>query len=145
MFKHITAAILVAGLGGTAAAGQTKKPAGTNAVTYDVTITAEGQYTGTMDLLINRGKVTGTMQITKPTEITGKVAGTVKGPEMALDFPYHMVQRNCTGQIAMTIKMPAKGSKTAAAIGTVSIIGCGRPESNKLPGTIDLKPAAKKQ
>jgi hypothetical protein len=145
MVTHITAAMLVTVLGGTAAAGQTKKPAGTNSVTYDVTITTEGPYTGTMDLATAGGKVTGAMHITQPTEITGKVAGTVKGSEMVLDFPYQMVQRNCTGQIAMNIKLPAKGSKTTEANGTVSIAGCGRADSNKLAGTIDLTPAAKKK
>lgn len=117
---------------------QTKKPAGANSVTYDITITAEGTpYTGTMDLAIAAGKVTGNMHITKPTEITGKAAGTAKAGDVALDFPYRMVQRNCDGQIAMNFKLAAK---MAPSKGTVSIGGCGRDASNKLAGTIELTP-----
>jgi hypothetical protein len=51
------------------------------------------------------------------------------------------VQRNCTGQIEMNIKIPAK---LGPATGTVSILGCGRDATNKLTGTIELKPAGKK-
>ena len=115
---------------------QTKKPAGAKSVTYDVTITAEGTpYTGTMDLAITGGKVTGNMHITKPTEITGKAAGTAKAGDVALDFPYRMVQRSCDGQIAMNFKL---APKVAPSKGTVSIIGC---DGGKLPGTIELTPA----
>jgi len=112
-----------------------KKPApGTK---YDVTITADGKpYTGTMDLAIAAGKVSGKMHLTKPAEITGDPAGTTKAGQMKLDFPYHMVQNKCDGRIAMDIKVAAK---PAPAKGTVVIDGCG---STKLPGTIELVPAA---
>ena len=109
---------------------------------YDLTIQADGAvYTGTMDLAVAKGKVTGDMHITKPTEITGKPAGTTKAGQMKLDFPYRMVQRECDGQIAMDIKLPAKAA-VGPATGTVSIVGCGRTPENKLPGTIELKPQA---
>ena len=122
-----------------AAVAQTKKPAAAKPVTYDVTITADGApYTGKMVLTVAGGKVSGTMNLTQPTAITGKAAGMVKGGEMLLDFPYQMVERKCEGQIAMNIKMPAKPGE---AKGTVSIAGCGRPDGNKLPGTIELKPS----
>jgi hypothetical protein len=125
---------LAAGVG-----AQTKKPSGAKPVTYDVTITAEGTpYTGTMVLTVAGGKVTGTMDITRPTAVTGKAAGTVKAGEMTLDFPFHMVERKCDGQIAMNFKMPAKPAETK---GTVSIVGCGRDATNKLPGTIELTPS----
>jgi len=107
-------------------------------VTYDVTITADGAaHTGKMVLAVSGAKVTGTMHITQPSEITGTVAGTVKAGEMSLDFPYHMVERKCDGQIALTFK---PNPKMATSNGTVAIVGCGRDASNKLPGTIELKP-----
>ena len=139
MFKQTVIAMIAAAatVGGMSAQG--KKPAGTNAVTYDVTIQADGPYTGKMDIAIAKGVASGNMHITSPGEITGKVAGTSKAGELNLDFPYTMVQRNCTGQIQMNIKMPAQ---PGPATGTVSIVGCGRDATNKLTGTIDMKPAA---
>ena len=142
MFKlaAVTAMTAVAALAmtGTASA-QAKKPAGTNAVTYDITIQTEATYTGTMDIAVAKGVATGNMKITSPGEINGKVAGTSKGGELKLDFPYTMVQRGCTGQIQMDVKMPPK---PGPGKGTVSIVGCGRDAANKLNGTIELKPAA---
>jgi len=132
-----TAALMLV-VSAAAGAAQTKKPAVAKAVTYDLTITVDsGAYTGKLDLVTTAARVAGTMHITQPTEITGKVAGTSKAGEMVLDFPYHMVQRNCDGQIAMTFKAP---SKTAGSKGTVSIAGCGRDAANKLTGTMELKP-----
>lgn len=138
--QTLTVAIAAAAMVVTTGA-QGKKPAATNAVTYDVSIQAEGTYTGTMEIAISKGLASGDMRITTPSEVTGKVAGTSKGGELKLDFPYTMVQRKCTGQIEMNIKMPAK---PGPASGTVSIVGCGREATNKLTGTIDLKPAARK-
>jgi len=106
------------------------------AKTYDVTITADNKpHTGTMELAVAAGRVTGKMHITKPSEITGTAAGTEKGGLMNLDFPYHMVQSNCDGRIAMAVNFPPK---TGTAKGKVEINGCG---STKLPGTIELVPA----
>ena len=123
------------------ATAQQKKAPG-NTVKYDVTIKTDGAaYTGTMDLATAAGKVSGDMVISQPTEITGKPAGTVKAGVMKLDFPYRMVQRECDGKIVMDIKMPAKAG-AGPATGTVSIVGCGRTEANKLPGTIELMPKA---
>ncbi len=141
MMKHGMATVLMVAAAFTAVSAQAKKPAAAGAMTYDLTITTDGTaYTGKMDLAVKAGKVTGAMQVVQPTEITGKAAGTVKGGEMLLDFPYLMVQRKCEGQIAMNIKMPAK---TGPASGTVSIIGCGRDAGNKLTGKVELTPAKK--
>jgi hypothetical protein len=86
-----------------------QKSAAAKPTVYDLTIQADGAaYTGTMELTVAAGKVSGAMSITQPTEITGKPVGTSKAGEMKLDFPYRMVQRGCDGQIAMDIKMPAK-------------------------------------
>lgn len=119
---------------------QAKK--GANSIAYDVTVTAEGTpYTGTMTLAVAGGKVSGTMHITKPSEITGTPEGTVKGSNMNLDFAYRMVERGCDGRIVMAITLPQK-KDAGPATGTVGITGCGRPEGSVLPGTIELKPQA---
>jgi hypothetical protein len=139
MLRQLTMAALMIAVAANTGAAQTKKPAGTKGVTYDLTITVDGGvYTGKLDLATTAGKVAGAMHITQPTEITGKVVGTSKAGDMVLDFPYRMVQRNCDGQIAMNFKAP---SRTAGSKGTVSIAGCGRDASNKLSGTMELKPA----
>lgn len=139
MLKIRAAAALLIAATVSVTSAQTKRPAGTSTVTYDVTIVTEGTpYTGKMDLTIARGKVTGNMHITQPTEITGKAAGTAKAGDVALDFLYHMVQRNCDGQIAMSFKLAPKAEPSK---GTVSITACGGDPSNKLPGTIELTPA----
>ena len=128
------AAVLVAT---TASAEQKSK---TTSTKYDIAIQADGAtYTGTMDLAVAAGKVSGDMHITQPTAVTGKPAGTVTTGAMKLDFPYRMVQRACDGQIAMDVKLPAKAN-AAPATGTVSITGCGRTAANALAGTIEMKP-----
>jgi hypothetical protein len=63
---------------------------------------------------------------------------------MTLAFPYRMVERACDGRIAMVIALPQKKG-AATATGTVEITGCGRPEGDKLTGTIELKPRAPKK
>ena len=141
MSNRMTAAVICLSTLAIVPALAQQKPAA-NSTKYDVTIQADGAaYTGTMDLAVAKGKVSGDMHITKPTEITGKAAGTTKAGLMKLDFPYRMVQRACDGQIAMDIKLPAKAG-AGPATGTVSIVGCGRTAENKLPGTIELKPQA---
>jgi len=145
MRKLGTCAGMVALLGaGVLTAAQ--KPASGRTTTYDVAITVEGQpHTGTMVLAIAGSKVSGSMNIKRPGEITGKVAGVVKSGEMLLDFPYHMVERKCDGDTRMTVKLPEKKAAGAKASGAVSIGGCGRPLDARLPGTIELTPATTKK
>lgn len=127
---------------GTGMLAEAQKPAGARPTTYDVTITADGTpYTGAMVLAVAGGKVSGSMHIKSPGEITGKAAGTVKAGEMLLDFPYHMVERKCDGNIRMNVRMPEKRGP-AKMSGTVSIRPCGRTDDNRLAGTIELAPAA---
>lgn len=141
MKTAILSAVLAGVVALVPAAAQTKKPAA-NSVVYDVTIQADGAaHTGTMQLATTAGKVSGSMHITQPSEITGTAAGTSKAGQMHLDFPYRMVQRACDGRIQMEIKLPAKMT-AGPANGTVSITGCGRADANKLTGTIELKPKA---
>ena len=123
-----------------AGAAQTRKPAAKNTIAHEIAITtAESTYTGTMDLTIASGVVTGTMLLKSPTEITGKVAGTSKAGVLALEFPYQMTERKCEGTVKMNIALPPK---PGPATGTMEAVGCGRDETRKLTGKVDLKPVA---
>ena len=92
-----------------------------------------------MDLTIASGVVTGSMVLKSPTEITGKVAGTSKAGVLALEFPYQMTERKCEGTVKMNIALPPK---PGPASGTMEAVGCGRDETRKLTGKVDLKPVA---
>jgi hypothetical protein len=118
---------------------QEKKAAGTKSVMHDLTVTtSESVYTGTMDLAIDMGKVTGKMVVTSPTAITGNVAGTSKAGEVNLEFPFHMVEQNCDGTVKMSIKLPEKAGPST---GTMEAVGCG---GDKIGGTVELEPSAAK-
>jgi hypothetical protein len=136
MMNRVVVMLCLALSAGVAVGAQEKKAAPKTMV-QDVTITADSVYTGTMELAIDAGKVTGTMLITSPTEITGKVAGTSKGGELALDFPFHMTENACDGTVKMTIALPATPGPSK---GTMEAVGCGRDESNKVTGTVEMKP-----
>ncbi|MCA1562509.1 MAG: hypothetical protein LC804_20355 [Acidobacteria bacterium] len=79
MFKQLAALTLLCAAVTTVASAQTKKRAGTKSVVYDITVNADTVYTGTIEMTVEGGKVTGNLHLTSPTEITGKVAGTAKG------------------------------------------------------------------
>jgi hypothetical protein len=121
------------------AAGQAKTPGGAPVV-YNITVKADAVYTGTIQLATQKEVVSGDMQITSPTAITGKVAGTSKAGVLSLDYPYVMTERKCEGRVMMTIKMPAKPGPAA---GTMEALGCGDP-SRKLTGTVELVPVDSK-
>ena len=138
MHRLIALAASAAVLSSSPAPAQKQAP---NSRTYDVSVTADGTvYTGTMDLAVAGGKVTGDMHITVPSEITGKPAGTVKGSEMTLDYVYRMTDRNCEGTIVMTLKTSAKIG-AGPLTGTAQIGECGR-DGDKIPATVELKPKA---
>jgi hypothetical protein len=141
MVKRVLATVCISAAIVGAAAAQAKKPAGTKSVLHELTVTADSVYTGTMELAVDAGKVTGNMHVTAPTEITGKVAGTAKAGVLTLEFPYLMVERNCEGTVKMNIKMPAK---PGLATGTMEAVGCGESPTDKVTGTVELKPAAPK-
>lgn len=134
-YRITTTAVMVALVVG-AAAAQTRKPA-EKTIAHEITITAESIYTGTMDLTIAGGVVSGNMLLKTPTEITGKVAGTAKAGVLALEFPYQMTERKCEGTVKMNITLPPK---PGPATGTMEAVGCGRDEPRKLTGKVDLKP-----
>ena len=137
MSMRVAAIALMCAATVSAVSAQTKKPPRTKSVTYDVTIKADEVYTGTMELAVDRGKVTGNLHLTSPTQITGKVAGTAKGGVLSLDFPYHMVERKCEGNVKMTLTLPPK---LGPANGTMEAGECGGETGTKLPGTVELKP-----
>jgi hypothetical protein len=117
-------------------------PAEAKGVTYDATIkTDEEAYTGTIQLLVHAGKVTGTMLVTGSDQVTGTVAGTEKSGVLSLEFPFHMKENACDGKVKMNITMP---DKPGPATGTLEAVGCGREEADKVTGTVELKPAAPK-
>jgi hypothetical protein len=119
-----------------------EKQAGTKSVMHDLIVTtSDTVYTGTMDLAIDAGKVTGKMVVTSPGEITGTVAGTSKAGVMNLDFTFHMKEQNCDGNVKMTIALP---EKAAPAKGTMEATGCGQNPPDKTTGTVELKQSAPK-
>jgi hypothetical protein len=125
----------------TSASVQPRKPPGKGLVN-DLTIKASDSttYTGTMELIIAKGKVTGTMHVQAPTEVTGKVEGTSEKGEIKLEFPYHMVQQKCDGTVRMDLKVP---EKPGPITGTMEAVGCGRDPSQKLTGSVELAPTKK--
>jgi len=125
-----------------AAVAQGKRPAGTKSVMYGLTVTADTVYSGTMEMAVEGGKVTGSMHVTSPTEITGKLAGTAKAGVLSLEFPFHMVEENCEGNVKMNIKLPAKPGPAA---GTMEAVGCDGDETNKVTGIVELKPLEAKK
>ena len=139
MLRRIAALVCVGALATGTAAAQTKK-AGPKTVMHDITVTADTVYTGTMEIAVNAGKVTGDMLITSPMEITGKVAGTSKAGVLTLEFPFTIVQEGCTGMVTMNIKL---GAKRGHGAGTMEAVGCGSDEE-KVTGTVELKPPAPK-
>ena len=108
----------------------------------DLTIkAADGSvYTGKMNMAIAKGKVSGSLHITKPSEITGTVAGTAEKGALKLAFPYAMTERKCEGTVTMDLKVPAKPGPLT---GTMEAVGCGRDPSQKLTGTVELVPVKK--
>jgi hypothetical protein len=142
MIERVAAGLaVVAALTGSAAAPQ-KSASGTKGVMHELTVRADAVYTGTMEVLVEKGAVSGTMRITAPTEITGTVAGTAKGGVLQLDFPFRMTERDCTGAVKMQIPLP---SKAASASGTMEAVGCGREPADKLTGTVELRRAEASQ
>src|SRR5690349_12667541 len=86
---------------------------------------------------IDKGKVTGTLHITTPTEIKAALAGTSEKGRVKLAFPYTMIERKCDGTAKMDLTIPPKA---APVTGTMEAVGCGRDETRKLTGTVELVP-----
>lgn len=139
---RVAIALLIGTALATTLSAQGAAPAGANGKTYDTTIkTDEEVYTGTIQLLVHAGKVTGTLLLTGSDEVTGTVAGTEAAGVLSLEFPFHMKENACDGKVKMNITMP---EKPGPATGTLEAVGCGREEADKVTGTVELKPAAPK-
>jgi hypothetical protein len=124
----------------TAADGKTAgKAAAAKGTKYDVKVTADQVYSGTMTMAVEKGKVSGEMLMTSPMEITGKVAGTSKDGELQLEFPYTITDSPCGGNVKMKIAMP---EKPGPAKGTMEAVNC---EGEKMPGTVEIAPAGAKK
>jgi hypothetical protein len=141
MLKQVSMAVCVGAVVAGTAVAQDRKPAGTKPMMHEIIVTADTVYTGTVEMAIARGKVTGDMVITSPTRITGKVAGTSKAGVLTLEFPYIMVEENCEGTVKMNIKL---GDKPGVGSGTMEAVGCGSEPDTPVTGTVELKPAAPK-
>jgi hypothetical protein len=128
--------------GGAAAQEQKKEEGGPKPVLHDITVTADVVYTGTMSMAVEKGKVSGDLHITVPTEVTGKVAGTAKGNQLALEFPFYMTEQQCEGFVKIDVTLPEKAGTPAT--GKLTAIGCGIEESQPLVGAVELKPSAAK-
>jgi hypothetical protein len=140
MLKTVTVTALAGLLLAGPVSSQTKSTAKT--IENDLTIkAADGStYSGKMDMAVAKGKVSGAMRITQPTEITGTVAGTAEKGVIKLSFPYTMTERKCQGTVSMDLKIPAKPGPVT---GTMEADGCGRDATQKLTGTVELVPVKK--
>ena len=134
------AATAIMGLLAMAGLSADQKPAPGKTITHELTVTTDQIYKGTLDLAIDAGKVSGKMKITSPTEITGDVAGTSKAGELSLDFPYHLTENNCDGNVKLSIKL---AEKTGPSPGTMEATGCDI--EGKLAGTVEIKPVDAKK
>ncbi|HET9264583.1 MAG TPA: hypothetical protein VFO14_16145 [Vicinamibacterales bacterium] len=141
MLKEVLMAVCAGAVVGGTAAAQNRKPAEPKPMVHEIIVTADTVYTGTVEMAVTRGKVTGDMVITSPTKITGKVAGSSKAGVLTLEFPFTMVEQDCEGTVKMTIKL---GDKPGVGNGTMEAIGCGSEPDTPVTGTVELKPAAPK-
>ncbi len=85
----------------------TKAP---DAPTYDAKFTtSQGEvYTGTLTFAVDaKGGVTGKMRLVDPAEVTGTLAGTVKGTKWTFEFPYEIPQQSCSGTVKGEADVPA--------------------------------------
>ena len=138
MFRMTTAVAVLAATAMTGVLAQEARPARAKGTMYDLTIRADETYTGTMQLDVAQGNVTGAMRLTVPTEITGKVAGKAAADGvLTLDYPFLIVESNCEGSVKMKITLPARPEP---AKGTMEALGCGRDAASKLTGTVELTP-----
>jgi hypothetical protein len=128
------AAVLALAVATAGVAADAQPAKGGKTAVHDITVKADAVYTGKMELAVDKGKVTGDMLLTTPTEIKGKVTGTSKAGVLSLDFPYTITERGCSGTVKMNIKLPPKAGP---AQGTMEATGCG-DASQGVTGTVEL-------
>jgi hypothetical protein len=108
--------------------------------TYDATfVVADGQaYKGTMTFRVDRqGAVTGRLNLTQPLGVTGTLAGAVKDGTWTFEYPYAIAEKNCTGVVKGTGKVPADKQSIC---GTVVISGVCSATPQKGTFTMSKQP-----
>lgn len=133
-----TAVLFTIAGSGAAVAQATKKAAAGKEQLWQVEFVmgGSGRYTGTMTLKTAKGAVTGTMLLDVPTRIEGQVEGRQKGNLLQLDYPFTMIEDNCTGRVQIEATIAPKGQE---ASGTARATGCGEP----VEGTFAMKKPAR--
>src|SRR5262245_52373942 len=65
-------------------------------------------YTGTTTFVVDaKGGVTGKMSLNNPTVVTANLAGAIKDNVWTFEYEYAIPERNCTGFVKGTAKVPA--------------------------------------
>lgn len=116
-----------------AAQGKAKGAAAKEQVWQVEFATNQDTYTGTMTLTVTKGVVTGKMLLDAPTKIEAMVEGTQASGTITLDYPYTMVEQNCTGRVKAEAKLAAKGEE---ASGPFTATGCSE---EPVQGTLTMK------
>jgi hypothetical protein len=99
------------------------------APTHDVVFDVQGQqYVGATTFAVDKaGKVTGTMKLTDPALVNGKLNGEITGGVWKFAYPFTMDNQGqaCEGTVAGTAKVTADHTE---ASGEVNISGSCSPE-----------------
>ena len=83
------------------------------APTYDAKFSVQSQdglqdYTGSTTFVVDaKGVVTGKMTLNNPTVVTADLAGAIKDGVWTFEYQYAIPDRNCTGTVKGTGKVPA--------------------------------------
>lgn len=128
---RLVAAAAVVGAVLSAPAFAQKAPAASRSQEYHVIFAfpSEATYTGSMTLEIQKGTVSGKMNIDTPQAVTGAVAGTLKGAALSLDYPFQVAgDQPCTGRV--TVAATFNAARTEAK-GTTHSEGCGQPQDGQ--------------
>jgi hypothetical protein len=128
-FLSISSAAFVAGMFVTTLSAQQAAAPAAPAPTHDVVFDVQGQqYVGATTFAVDKaGKVTGTMKLTDPALVNGKLNGDVTDGVWKFAYPFTMDNQGqaCEGTVAGTAKVTAD---RAEATGEVSITGSCSPE-----------------
>ena len=112
--------------------------------TYDATFvvgTDPQPYKGTMTFRADRGgAVTGRMNLKQPLGVTGTLGGTIKDGTWTFEYPYAIAERNCTGVLKGSAKVPADKQTIT---GTVVISGACSPTPQNATFTMTKQPPKK--
>jgi hypothetical protein len=128
-FLSFSCAALVAAMSLTTLSAQQAAAPAAPAPTHDVVFDVQGQqYVGVTTFAVDKaGKVTGTMKLTDPALVNGKLNGEITDGVWKFAYPFTMDNQGqaCEGTVAGTAKVTADRSE---ATGEVSISGSCSPE-----------------